>query len=503
MTPSADPTKDGSSVSAASETTPLLLAPESGPPVHNGHANGKLPNDEHVSSEDATQTDEEEERPMPYKQILILCYASLAEPVAYFAIFPFMPEMIHRTGLDQADIGFWTGMIESLFSLVQMVLMIFYGRAADRLGRKPVLVFSLAGVSVFTALFGMSQTLWQMILCRCMAGVFAGSVVTIRTMISENCTKQSQARAFSWYMFTRNLGIFIGPLIGGSLANPADLFPHTFGHSAFFKQYPYALATWIAGAVCLSGTFASLFGLKETLKRKGEPGSSSKPEMTTWEVLNSPGVPIVLYIVGHTMLLALAYTAVSPVFLYTDIDLGGFDFSDQWIAIFIAIAGGSQSLWMLLAFPPLQKRFGTGNLLRACAIVWPLMMVSFPILNEFLRHGLVTAFWVIAPISMVVGSGVAMAFACVQLCINDVSPSSTVLATVNALALTVNSGVRAFAPVAFTSIYAAGVKLGWADGHLIWFFLVAIALALNVAIYFLPEKAEGRYKKPEEQSSHE
>lgn len=38
-----------------------------------------------------------------------------------------------------------------------MVLMIFYGRAADRLGRKPVLVFSLTGISVATALFGMSQ----------------------------------------------------------------------------------------------------------------------------------------------------------------------------------------------------------------------------------------------------------------------------------------------------------------------------------------------------------
>ena len=89
-----------------------------------------------------------------------------------------------------------------------------------------------------------------------------------------------------------------------------------------------------------------------------------------------------------------------------------------------------------------------------------------------------------------------MAFACVQLCLNDISPSSSVLATVNALALMVTSGVRAIAPVAFTSLYATGVKRGWADGQLIWFFLVALALGLNLAVYFLPEKAEGRYKKP-------
>ncbi len=99
-----------------------------------------------------------------------------------------------------------------------MVLMIFYGRAADRVGRKPILVFSLTGIGVATAGFGMSQTLGEMVAWRCAAGVFAGSVVTVRTMISEQTTKESQGRAFGWYMFVRQLGIFIGPLIGMSTA---------------------------------------------------------------------------------------------------------------------------------------------------------------------------------------------------------------------------------------------------------------------------------------------
>lgn len=83
-----------------------------------------------------------------------------------------------------------------------------------------------------------------------------------------------------------------------------------------------------------------------------------------------------------------------------------------------------------------------------------------------------------------------------QLCLNDISPSPTVLATLNALGLTVNSAVRAFAPLAFTSVYAAGVNAGWLDGHLIWVILVALALGFNVACYFLPKAAEGVYKKP-------
>ena len=58
-----------------------------------------------------------------------------------------------------------------------MMLMISWGRAADRFGRKPILVISLSGVAVAMTLFGLSQKIWQMILFRCLAGVFSGTVV--------------------------------------------------------------------------------------------------------------------------------------------------------------------------------------------------------------------------------------------------------------------------------------------------------------------------------------
>lgn len=67
---------------------------------------------------------------------------------------------------------------------------------------------------IATTVFGMSQTIWQMVVFRCLAGVFAGTVVTVRAMLSEISTKHTQARAFSLFAFSVNMGIFIGPLIG-------------------------------------------------------------------------------------------------------------------------------------------------------------------------------------------------------------------------------------------------------------------------------------------------
>lgn len=50
------------------------------------------------------------------------------------------------------------------------------------------------------------------------------------------------------------------PLIGGSLAKPADRFPDIFGNSAFFKEYPYFLPCSVAATVtALSWLIAFLF----------------------------------------------------------------------------------------------------------------------------------------------------------------------------------------------------------------------------------------------------
>lgn len=181
---------------------------------------------------------------------------------------------------------------------------------------------------------------------------------------------------------------------------------------------------YITGSVVFSAALTTFFFVNETLKRKSDGTSKPEATMSTLEVLKSPGVLMVLYILGHTMALALVYTAVIPVFMFTSVENGGFGFSDQWIAIFLAISGGSQALWMLLAFPYLQKRLGTGRLMRICACGWPIFIFAYPMFNEFLRNGWILAFWILAPIELVMGSGVAMGFGkCTTTSCSDLQPS--------------------------------------------------------------------------------
>ncbi|RAL67646.1 hypothetical protein DID88_008395 [Monilinia fructigena] len=224
---------------------------------------------DHDQREGGNEEDDEDDTPLPLGQILSLCYIRLVEPIAFFSIFAFLNQMLWEIGdIGQGETGFYSGLIESLFSITEMMLMVHWSRASDRFGRKPIMITSLLGISVATGVFGFGRKIWQLVVFRCVAGLFAGTIVTVRTMISENSTKKTQARAFSYFSVAGNMGILIGPLIGGALSEPAKQYPSIFGGVKFFEEFPFALPTICTGIFSLSSALVATILIKETLGKK-------------------------------------------------------------------------------------------------------------------------------------------------------------------------------------------------------------------------------------------
>lgn len=114
---------DTSAVKVNDERTPLLTAVAPTPIADAG--------------EQATQDDndddgallKDDDAPLPRTQIFLLCYTRVVEPIAFFSIFPYINSMIEKTGgVDPEDVGFYSGLIESLFSATQMCVMILWGK---------------------------------------------------------------------------------------------------------------------------------------------------------------------------------------------------------------------------------------------------------------------------------------------------------------------------------------------------------------------------------------
>jgi Na+/melibiose symporter-like transporter len=275
-----------------------------------------------------------------------------------------------------------------------------------------------------------------------------------------------------------------------------------FGKIRFFRDWPYILPTAITGAIGLAAALSSALFLEETLNKDALQNKSDQPKMSTWQLLKHRGVPTAIATFSWASMLGFAFTAICPVYFYTSVPLGGFGLPEKLISLFISLNGIAQALWLLIAFPPLHKRFGTKRLLQVCGIFWPIFMVFFPINNFFLRQHWKATFWAVAPTVQVIGSGVAIAFTACQLAVNEAAPSPELLGTLNGVALTIQPGVRAITPALFSSIYAVGVKKHILGGQLGILILTLLAGGFFFVASTLPDQGRKTQQDDTENQEH-
>lgn len=115
------------SINTTDENTPLLSYVEPAPIVESSDVS-----DQPYENEDIENRNQDEHRPLPKLQVLLLCYGGCLGPIAFFSIIPYINFMIERVGgVDKEDVGFYSGLIESLFSATQMCVMILWGKVGD------------------------------------------------------------------------------------------------------------------------------------------------------------------------------------------------------------------------------------------------------------------------------------------------------------------------------------------------------------------------------------
>lgn len=83
--------------------------------------------------------------------------------------------MIRSFGVSENEIARWAGLTSSVFSLAQSVTAVPWGRASDRFGRKPTIVFGLATTMILFVVWGVSTSLPMAITARVLAGAGNGN----------------------------------------------------------------------------------------------------------------------------------------------------------------------------------------------------------------------------------------------------------------------------------------------------------------------------------------
>ena len=218
-------------------------------------------------------------------QLAALVFARLAEPLVQTSIQAYMFYQLRSfdATLSDATISSQAGILQASFSAAQALTGVFWGRTADTYGRKTVLILGSIGTIISCLGFGLSRSFLVAMIFRTLGGLMNGNIAVMRTMISEIVEeKKYQARAFLLMPMCFNIGVIIGPVLGGVLADPAGTYPRLFGPNSVFGGetgvrwmvfWPYLSPNLASAGTVTCSLIVIYLGLDETLD-----GVKDKPD---------------------------------------------------------------------------------------------------------------------------------------------------------------------------------------------------------------------------------
>src|SRR5204863_5919450 len=124
------------------------------------------------------------------------------------------------------------------------------GDISDRYGRRPVLIFSLAGTVISFVMLAVAHSIAMLFAARIVDGLSGGNISTARAYVADVTEKKDRARAYGLIGAAFGLGFIFGPALSGVLA-----------------RVSYTAPIWAAAGITLVATVMAWSWLPETVHR--------------------------------------------------------------------------------------------------------------------------------------------------------------------------------------------------------------------------------------------
>ncbi|RPK03075.1 multidrug efflux MFS transporter NorA [Priestia endophytica] len=284
-------------------------------------------------------------------------------------VIPVLPSIMNELDINGTVVGYLT----AAFALTQLIISPFTGKAADKFGRKIMIVLGLFIFSVSELLFGVGKTIELLFISRILGGVSGAFIMpAVTAFIADITTMETRPKMLGYMSAGITTGLIIGPGVGGFLAEIGTRVPF----------YSAAILGFIAAIL-------SIILLKEP--------ESPQEEIENKELLEKKSglkkifMPIFFIAFVVIFVSTFGLTAFESFFsLYVD---HKFAFSPLDIAI--SITGGAiiGAICQIVLFEPLIKYIGEINLIRWSLVLsailvfvmtlvssyWTIMVVTFTV----------------------------------------------------------------------------------------------------------------------------
>lgn len=134
--------------------------------------------------------------------------------IGFGMVVPLMPLYAERLGASGAAIA-W---LLASYSLMQFVFAPLWGRLSDRVGRRPVLLVSIAGHAASLLGFALSHGYTGLLVSRLVAGACTANLSVASAYVADSTDGPGRARGMGLIGAAFGLGFVIGPFFAGELS---------------------------------------------------------------------------------------------------------------------------------------------------------------------------------------------------------------------------------------------------------------------------------------------
>jgi MFS transporter, DHA1 family, tetracycline resistance protein len=281
--------------------------------------------------------------------------------VGFGLVIPLLPFYAERFGASPLQMT----LLFAVYSLMSMLAAPVWGRLSDRVGRRPVLMASMAAAALAYFWLGFATQLGMVFGARAFAGICAGNIAAAQAYIADVTPPEKRARGMGMIGAAFGLGFIIGPVIGGVVAGSdlktADL------------QTPGLIA---AG---LSAT--ALLGVVVLLQESLSTAARGRETRGRFAALRAAvGQPILGRLLAVFFLVILAFSGMETTFAWWAIDQ--FGWGPRPIGFVFFYVGLLSATMQGGLIGPLTRRFGEERLMLGGLVLIGLGLLVLPFARE-------------------------------------------------------------------------------------------------------------------------
>ncbi|MFZ9666847.1 MAG: TCR/Tet family MFS transporter [Steroidobacteraceae bacterium] len=224
----------------------------------------------------------------------IVAMALFIDSMGIGIIIPVAPQLVMQlSGASLADAAPIAGWLTLAYASMQFIFSPILGNLSDRYGRKPILLASLAALSVDYVLMGLAPSLAWLFVGRIIAGIAGATFSTANAVVADIIPPDQRAKYFGLNGAAWGMGFIVGPVVGGLLGGFGPRVP--FFAAAVFTAINFLIAVVV---------------LKETLPESQRRAFSARRANVLGAIKSMRAIPgaalllfvLFMYQIGHDTL---------------------------------------------------------------------------------------------------------------------------------------------------------------------------------------------------------